>query len=322
MNRKNHSATWPEPETEHLQAARRLAGELAEPGRPKDSDLSPDALAHLLAALDLDVIGAPGPDATARLAAEVGGAMKIRRAEPSGGLIPALTAALAAVRPQIGLFRPPFWVLTAFVFLLGAVASGASDRAFPVSAATALAGVLGIAYAMRSAAGRALEIEMSCPIDPVSLVAARSLIVLLYDLILTLGLLAAGRSDALGSSLGLDGASGAVLLRLIAPLVFFTALTLLTTVHLGPAPGLGLSLTIWGATLVVGRLQPALDVFLTGKWSVELGLLLLGGAIAGLAVTGRTRLSSLAVGSGGAGGSGKAGGSGEAGAARSGEGWP
>lgn len=305
MNRKSAKGL-PPVEARHHEAAQRLTEEVWAPA-PVSASVPMDELATLLAALELDAVPAPSPSATGSLAAELGRMMGARRrtvwpvklVTALKNLGAGLADVVTAVRPQVGLFRPAFWVVSAFVLVLGTAAAALSDLSLPAGAFVALAGVLGMAYAMRSAAGRALEIELSCPVDPVSLVAARSLIVLTYDLVLTILLYAAGRLSGRAAAIGLDGATALTIVRLVAPLVFFSALTLVTTVRFGPLYGLTVAVIAWAGALIVGRLRPALDVFLSAGWPVEGALLGLGLALAATALLTSGHLATLAVRAGG-----------------------
>lgn len=240
----------PEEIVDLLPVVRRLA-EVQAP-RPSPADTQ-----HLLAWLTSRL-----PDRS-----PVRQAIRTRRSQSAG-----VSWLLATAQIQVSLFGPAFWIVSALVTLLGAVAVLSStqiDQTLLLGASGPFLAYLGAVIAFRGTAARTLECELACLPSPAQLALARLVIVLGYDLglglVLSLVLWAGGSSQALTLALSwfmplLLVAGLALLLSLRLPIqaaatvaygswLAFLALSAISNLSLLPAlPALPLlSLTLPGA---------------------------------------------------------------------------
>jgi hypothetical protein len=157
---------------------------------------------------------------------------------------------LTTARAQISLFGPAFWLVSALVTLLGAVAvlSGTlPNEELLLRASGPFLAYLGTIIAFRGAAVRALECELACLPSPVQLALARLVIVLGYDVGLGLSLrlsIQAAASVAYGSWLAVLAIDTTSTLQALP-------LTQLSDMLLG---GIGLALL----AIVLLRIQPGM----------------------------------------------------------------
>lgn len=122
---------------------------------------------------------------------------------------------LAIARTQVSVFGMEFWLASALITIVGAIAtliiSGASQANAPqmqmllLRASGPLLAYLGATAAFRGVSERALECELACPPSPLQLTIARLVIILGYDvslgLVLSLLLWAGGAEQVLALTL-------------------------------------------------------------------------------------------------------------------------
>jgi hypothetical protein len=169
----------------------------------------------------------------------------------------ALAALLETARVQVSIFRPAFWLASAAVILLGALAILLGDQVHQphgsltlldqsllLRAIGPLLAYLGATTAFRGSDLRVLEFELACQPSPVQLMLARLVIMLGYDL--GLGLL-------LSLLLWLAGEGGFLVLTLdwLMPLLLVAGLALLLSLRLRVYTAAGLVYSGWLAVLVL-----------------------------------------------------------------------
>jgi hypothetical protein len=141
---------------------------------------------------------------------------------------------LATACTQVSLFGPAFWLVSALITFVGAVAVLGIDSIQPgqqlvvqallLRASGPLLAYLGTVMAFRSTQGRALELELVCLPSPLQLALARLLIVLGYDIGLGLAL-------CLMLALGSTGQLLSLILSWFMPLLLVTGLALLLSLR-------------------------------------------------------------------------------------------
>jgi hypothetical protein len=98
---------------------------------------------------------------------------------------------LGLARAQISMLHPLFWLLSAGIVAVGAIALSSDtslNQAFLLQSLGPLLAYLGAWLAFRGMGLRVLECEMACPPSLVQMTLARLVIVLGYDLALGLGM--------------------------------------------------------------------------------------------------------------------------------------
>jgi hypothetical protein len=153
---------------------------------------------------------------------------------------------LATARAQVSLFGLDFWLVSAFVTLLGAaVVLGrvVPDQALVLRISGPLLAYLGTIVAFRGRSTRVLELELVCLPSPPQLALARLVIVLGYDvslgLVLSLLLWAGGSGQVL-----------ALTLAWLMPLLLVAGLALLLSLRLSVQAAASLAYGSWLAFLV------------------------------------------------------------------------
>ena len=175
---------------------------------------------------------------------------------------------LATARAQVSLFGLGFWLVSALVTLVGAgvvsnnvlVDAGvASSNVLPVQevilrASGPLLAYLGTIVAFRGRGARVLELELVCLPSPLQLALARLVIVLGYDV---------GLSLALSLALWAGGTEQVLALTLswFMPLLLVAGLALLLSLRLPVRAAASLAYGSWLAILTLGSTSP-LQVFL------------------------------------------------------------
>lgn len=244
--------SWPLDSSEHLEQALREQGETAE-------DIA--ALAPALFALR--AWDAPSPTGTdkqrllARLTpllaelSPVRQALRAQRRDIWGRLL----AFLEVARAQVSILQPSFWLLSAFLVLLGFLAHFVipGSYALILQVIGPFLAYLGAQAIFRGVRLHMLEFELSCPPSPQQLTIARLLVVLLYDVVLglLLSLLLLTRGGESFLTLTLDW---------LMPLLLIMGLTLLLSLrfsiyvaaaiaYVGWLLLLGLTLPVYGGAL-------------------------------------------------------------------------
>lgn len=169
----------------------------------REQGAGPDEVADLLPAMRrLSEWQTPSasPADTQRLLAWLGSQVPIvspvRQAIRARHLRPAgrVSWLLATARTQVSIFGPAFWLVSALVTLIGAVAvlsdwsSTPSDQEMLLRASGPFLAYVGTVVAFRGVRARVLEFELVCPQSPLQLALARLVIVLGYDVSLGLAL--------------------------------------------------------------------------------------------------------------------------------------
>jgi hypothetical protein len=175
---------------------------------------------------------------------------------------------LTTARAQISLFGQAFWLVSALVTLLGAVAvlSGTlPNEELLLRASGPFLAYLGTIIAFRGAAVRALECELACLPSPVQLALARLVIVLGYDV---------GLGLALSLALWAGGASQVLALTLswLMPLLLVAGLALLLSLRLSIQAAASVAYGSWLAVLAIDTTSTLQALPLT-----QLSDMLLGG---------------------------------------------
>lgn len=208
----------------------------------------------------------PSAAATDALIASLRPAVRANRQEALGEALRAVAAVddddrdavmvswIRLALAQVSLLRPPFWIATLLVTLLGVAVQYSLEAPAFVIFAPALA-ALGVAYAFRPALTGTWEMEFACPIRPFEWLMVRFGVVVAYDLAL-LGL----ATPAFGG-----GSGGVIAWRLIllwlGPLLFLCGVALQASLRWGAMAGTMLPLLCWGGLLAVATaLIPGLSV--------------------------------------------------------------
>ncbi len=171
---------------------------------------------------------------------------------------------LATARAQVSLFGLGFWLVSALVTLLGAVvvlSNVLPDQGLVLRVSGPLLAYLGSIAAFRGREARVWELELVCLPSPLQLAIARLVIVLGYDI---------GLSLALGLLLWAGGSGQVLALTLswLMPLLLVTGLALLLSLRLSIQAATSLAYGCWLAILAIGTisnlqvllLAPALSV--------------------------------------------------------------
>lgn len=225
----------------------------------REQGATPDELADLLPVVQrLAEWQAPQPSPVdtqrllARLAPELPALSPVRQAirarqQRRGGRLSWL---LETACTQISLFGPAFWLVSALVTIIGAVAvlsnfSGAlSNQELLLRASGPFLAYVGTIVAFRGMAERVLECELVCLPSPVQLALARLVIVLGYDvglgLALSLALWAGGSEQVL-----------ALTLSWLMPLLLVAGLALLLSLRLSIQAAASVAYGSWLALLAI-----------------------------------------------------------------------
>ena len=155
----------------------------------------------------------------------------------------------AVARTQVSLFGLGFWLVSALVTLVGAVvvlSKVLPDQEVVLRASGPLLAYLGTIVAFRGRGARVLELELVCLPSPLQLAMARLVIVLGYDV---------GLSLALGLLLWAGGAGDVLALTLswLMPLLLVAGLALLLSLRLSVQAAAALA---YGSWLVLGIVSP------------------------------------------------------------------
>ncbi len=159
---------------------------------------------------------------------------------------------LATARTQVSLFGMEFWLVSAFLTLVGAVvvlSKAPLDHDVVLRAIGPLLAYLGTIVAFRGKDERTLELELVCLPSPLQLALARLVIVLGYDvglgLALSLALWAGGSRQAL-----------ALTLAWIMPMLLVAGLALLLSLRLSIQAAASVAYGSWLAFLALGAAAP------------------------------------------------------------------
>ncbi|SRR6266567_3085078 len=158
---------------------------------------------------------------------------------------------LATARAQVSLFGLGFWLVSALVTLLGAVVvlgRVIEDQDVVLRAGGPLLAYLGTIVAFRGRGARVLELELVCLPSPLQLALARLVIVLGYDVGLSLAL----------SLLLWAGGTGQVLALMLAwftPLLLVAGLALLLSLRLSVQAAASLAYGSWLVFLAISTIS-------------------------------------------------------------------
>lgn len=245
-----------DPVDKHVEILREMGGE------------GNDRLERALARLEIISPPIPSPDETARLVAKLAALAEVAK-QPGlpVGASPAATRVLPNLRalrhakqvvslvaPQIEAFGRTFWVWSAVVMITGVAVLSTVDHGINIWVhASPLFAVACVAWSLRSRYYGVSELEMSCPYSQAHLLAARMLLVLLYNL--AFGLIAVG---VLGVSLNDYGRGTLMLLVMnwIGPLCFLAGVALYVSVRFGIVVGSLTSLALWGLGTYLSIVPP------------------------------------------------------------------
>ncbi|HEU5198380.1 MAG TPA: hypothetical protein VFU32_02015 [Ktedonobacterales bacterium] len=155
---------------------------------------------------------------------------------------------LSLARAQVSLFSLSFWLVSAFVTLLGAIVvltiPSLEDPSFYLRAVGPLLAYLGTVSAFRGTQLRVLEFELVCLPTPWQLALARLVIVLGYDVGLGLALCLAFWAGGAGQAL-------ALLISWFMPLLLVAGLALLLSLRLSIQAAAALAYGSWLALLAL-----------------------------------------------------------------------
>jgi hypothetical protein len=161
---------------------------------------------------------------------------------------------LATACTQVSLFSPAFWLASALVTLVGAVAVLSIDTAHPdqllagqallLRASGPLLAYLGTIIAFRGMQGRVLELELVCLPSPLQLALARLVVVLGYDIGLGLAL-------CFMFALGGAGQVLSLILSWFTPLLLVSGLALLLSLRFSIQPAAAVAYGSWLTLLAV-----------------------------------------------------------------------
>lgn len=247
----------------------RLEAELLE---SPEGDLSREDLAMVLAALanGPPVVTPPGQVArTAELVAAlpVPGAFRRRMILESASRPRGFGSALELVRGQMPVFSRSFWGAAALVMLIatlttyGLLAEAVAPQAgrlgalaLPLAVSSPVLAALGVSYSLRSLGGGGpWEVELSCPITPVSMAVGRLVIVVTYvtGLALVASLVLWGRAGA-GAGLGMLWHTVEAWLF---PVLFLASLSFYLAVRLSPVIAAAVPVALWAVQLIMRQVQ-------------------------------------------------------------------
>ncbi len=186
---------------------------------------------------------------------------------------------LQAVRPQLRVFSPAFWLASALVLLAGSFLLYRPDGDLvPLMLLSPLLAALGVAYAFRNTDRSTFELEATSALPMETITLARLTLVVAYNLLVGLVVLAGTALTISGINLGMLAVSW------LATLLFWSGLALFASVRWGPWIGMGLATGLWALELVARFTWPGLFFLGVAQTGLDLGvrvlLLILGaGAI-------------------------------------------
>jgi len=166
---------------------------------------------------------------------------------------------LATARAQISLFGLDFWLVSALVTLLGAavvLSNMRLNQEMVLRASGPLLAYLGTVVAFRGPRLRVMELELVCLPSPLQLALARLVIVLGYDV---------GLSLALGLMFWAGGSGPVLTLTLswLMPLLLVAGLALLLSLRLSMQVAASLAYGIWLAFLAISAISNFQALLLT-----------------------------------------------------------
>ncbi len=217
--------------------------------------LKPDELEKTLKTLALFTIPTPSREDTAALIHKLTPNIKPEKSRRFRDRVPDFSEnpvvnLLKLVTPQINIFEKSFWLATFILMIVGVLASPFSpDRVSSLVFVAPLLAAMGTCYAFRGVGDGTNDLERTCPVNQVSLVLARLLLVVSYDIFL--GLVASLMLWQWQPGLAL----GQMIFSWLAPLLFLTGLALILTIRLGALPGSGLTLFVWIAQVILFETQ-------------------------------------------------------------------
>src|SRR6266436_2873 len=158
---------------------------------------------------------------------------------------------LATARAQVSLFGLDFWLVSALITLLGAavvLSNVLPNHELVLRASGPLLAYLGTIVAFRGRGARVLELELVCLPSPLQLAIARLVIVLGYDV---------GLSLALSLLLWAGGSSQVLALTLswFTPLLLVAGLALLLSLRLSIQVAASLAYGSWLALLTISTIS-------------------------------------------------------------------
>jgi hypothetical protein len=154
------------------------------------------------------------------------------------------------VRSQTRLFDWPFWLVSAFLILLGGwLGFYAEGRPGinPLVMIVPLLAALSVCAAFRTFGTPMFELEMTMPVTPAQLVYGRLCLILGVDMVLALAvspMAASGKQDL-----------GGLIADWLLPLAVTSMAALAAVLYVRPFPAAGISLAIWAALLLLNHNQ-------------------------------------------------------------------
>jgi hypothetical protein len=234
-------SSWPFEQPEQLTDALR------------EQEATPEEYADLLPTLQrLSEWQAPQPSPAdtrhllARLAPELPAPSPVRQAIRAQRQR-RISSLLALAQAQVSLLGPEFWLVSALITLLGVIVvlrRLLPDLELILRASGPLLTYLGTIVAFRGKEARVLELELVCLPSPLQLALARLVIVLGYDV---------GLSLALGFTLWAGGAGQALALTLswLMPLLLVSGLALLLSLRFSMQAAASVAYGCWLAVVVI-----------------------------------------------------------------------
>jgi len=224
----------------------------------REQGASPEECADLLPAVRrLSEWQAPQPEPAdtrrllARLTNELPALSPVRQAIREHRQRTRVAFLLATARAQVSLFGLAFWLVSALVTLVGAVvvlSNVLPNQEVVLRASGPLLAYLGTIVAFRGRGARTLELELVCLPSPLQLVLARLVVVLGYDIALSLAL----------SLLLWAGGAGQVLaltLSWLMPLLLVAGLALLLSLRFSVQAAAALAYGSWLAFLAISSIS-------------------------------------------------------------------
>lgn len=170
--------------------------------------------------------------------------IEIREEQPTLGLP---MHVLNLVRPQVQLFRFPFWIISAFILILGGWLGTIfhSGSVHPFAFTTPLIAALSVCLAFRTFDEPMFELEMSFPISATQLIFARLSIIVVYNI--AIALLISFVVHGFSASIGL------YIINWLIPLGLSSLLALVVMLYYGYYAGLLSSLVLWVIQLTINE---------------------------------------------------------------------
>ena len=241
-------------------------------------------LSRLEARLRTLQVSDPTPEEHAALVTRLTATLAAAEPLPERSLQPALWLQIA--RAQIRLLGMPFWMASGFILVLGVslglVGDGSLLAILFVLCAPVLAAV-GVAYVFRPETRSLRELEDISPIGSLELLYVRLGVILAFNILLCLAILAA---------IALHAPQSVVVWRLLlawlGPMLALTGTALYASLRLGSPAGVAVPLGLWGLLMFLGwRMAAFQREALPGEWLLaqisHSDLILLGSLVALLA---------------------------------------